>query len=161
MPESSLPETLSWYRDSVKWTVGLSSAALLGAAAALDKVKSSPISFKVLFGVFVISAALSLLFAGLYHFALTNFGNVYERAQRLWKRRPDPGEFDPQALESEDAFRLVPNNGALVKVAPEYRDAKKIYRRMHFWAKLSLFLLVMLVPVVLIAAISGTNSPEP
>jgi len=161
MPDSSLPETLSWYRDGVKWTVGLSSAALLGAAAALDKVQNSPLFFRMLFSSFVIAAALSLLLAGIYYFALTTFGNVYELAQRLWKRRPARGEFSPQALESDQALQQVPEHDDLTQIAQKYRDATKVYRRMHFWTKLSLLLTLSLVPTVLIAATFAMNPPEP
>jgi hypothetical protein len=160
MPDSSLPETLSWYRDSVKWTVGLSSAALLGAAAALDKIKSSSLSFQIVCGLFVIAGTLSLLFAGLYYFALTNFGNAYELAQRLWNRKPNRGEFNPQALETDQALRQVVDPDDLSQIAKRYRDATKVYGRMHFWTKLSLFLTVVLVPIVLIGAILNTNPPE-
>jgi hypothetical protein len=160
MPDSNLPETLSWYRDSVKWTIGLSSAALLGAAAALDKIKSSSLSFQVVFGLFVIAGALSLLSAGFYYFALTNFGNAYEVAQRLWNRNANRGEFNAQALETDDALQRVLDPKDLTEIAKRYRDAIRVYGRMHFWTKLSLFVTVVLVPAVLIAAILNTNPPE-
>jgi len=160
VPDSNLPETLSWYRDSVKWAVGLSSAALLGAAGALDKVQKSPKPFQLLFGLFVVASALSLLCAGIYYFALTNFGNTYERAQRLWKRVQGRGDFNPQALETDDALAHVANPDDLREVALAYRDAKRVYRRLHGWTKWSLFATVFLVPVVLISAVCATNVPE-
>jgi hypothetical protein len=161
MPDSNLPETLTWYRDSVKWAIGLSTAALAAAASGVDKVQKAPFTFQVIYVLFVVASATSLFCAGVYYFALTNFGNTYERGQRIWKQRPARGEFNPGALETDAALATVDNHQELQPVAVTYRDDVSRYRKWHGRARWALVGTVVLVALALIgAALPPPKEPE-
>jgi hypothetical protein len=161
MPDSNLPETLSWYRESGKWTIGLSSASLLAAAGGVEKVQKGPWFFQLIFAVFVIVSMASLFCAGLYYFALTNYGNTYERAQRIWKQRAARGDFNPAALETDAAVATVDTPAELQEVATTYRGDIQRYRKWHSRTIGWLVANIVLVPTVLVGALFGSTAPPP
>lgn len=78
-----LPETLAGYREAANWLVGLSTAALAGSFALLEKILPAPLATRLLLAggaaMLLVTAAAGIVF----YFWLLEIGNLIEREAEL------------------------------------------------------------------------------